>query len=328
MAGPIEWIRTRGSIRDLARWLLLLTLIAAPWLYGATTAWAIELVNGSLGVVLLLWIGSHLVDRSWPAVPRPLLVISAVILLFGWWMTLNAHAIYDTGFRVFVPITSLIPNAPGARDYALSLALMVRVTVLLGTVFLVAELVRRKTWLMRLWYALAFSAGSIALLGLAERGTGARMIFWQPLDPQSDFTTFFASYYYHGNAGAFFNLMLPPAAGLVIWMIARRSYLGRAIWGATLLLIVLAIAANTSRMAQVIAFLLVVAIVATMLRRRTGLVTLPEGKTLAIGLAVVLMTVFAVAQAARLDKPLVRWKNLTSQWRQDARWPASRAALG
>src|SRR2546423_3920128 len=327
MTGPIDWITTRGSLRGLARWMFLVTLVATPWLYGATTAWAIEFINGSLGLVLVLWIASHLVDRSWPAVPRPLVIIAGVILLLGWWMTLNAHAIYDSGLRLFVPIPSFVSSAPGSRDYALSMAMMLRVTALLGTICLGAEMVQRRTWLVRLWYALAFSGGSIALLGLAEKGTGARMIFWGPLNPQSDFSTFFASYYYHGNAGAFLNLMLPPAAGLMIWMIARKSYLGRAIWGATLLIIVLAIVSNTSRMAQVIALALIVALFVTILRRRAGFITLPEGKTLVIGLAVVLVAVFAVAQASRLDKPLGRWQSFCVKWHQDERSPASRTAF-
>lgn len=323
----MSFLTQRGSLRGLARWLFLATLVVAPWLYGATTAWAIELVNGVLGIVLLLWAASHLVDRSWPPVPRNLVVISGVILLLGWWMTLNAHAIYDSGFRSFMPVASLVGAAPGSMDYALSLALMLRITALLGCIFLVAEMAQRPAWLVRLWSAIAFTGGSIALLGLAEKGTRARMIFWQPLSASSDFTTFFASYYYHANAGAFLNLVLPPAAGLVVWMLVRRSYFGRAFWGATLLVIVLAIVSNTSRMAQVIAALLMAVMIGAMLRRRDGFVSRMDKKTIAVGLAVVVITVLAVAQAARLDQPLGRWQSFSTQWHVDARWLANRTAL-
>ena len=327
MPGPIQWITTRGSLRGLARWLFLITLVAAPWLYGGTTAWAIELINGMLGLVLVFWIAAMVVDRRWPIAPRSLAVIAALVLLQGWWMVLNAHAIYDPRFRFFVPLAPLLPAFAGSVDYILSLAMMLRVTALLGTVFLVAEMAQRSVWLMRLWYAIAFAGGSIALLGLAQKATGARMIFWQPHHGPADFSTFFATYYYHANAGAFLNLVLPPAAGLAVWMIMRRSYFGRAIWGALLLVIAVAIASNTSRMAQVIAVLLIVVIVVAVLRRRNALVPRPERKTIGIGLAVILVTMLAIAQAARLDQPLGRWQNFATQLQTDARWLANRAGL-
>jgi hypothetical protein len=320
-------VTARGSLRGLARWLFLAAVVVAPWVYGATTSWAIELVNGWLGVVLVLWIASHLVDRSWPVVPRGLVLIAALILLEGWWMTLNAHAIYDSRYRSFMRISALAAAAPGSADYVFSLATMLRVTALLGSVLLVAEMVQRSIWLARLWYAIAFAGGSIALLGLAQKGTHARMIFWQPLSAVSDFTTFFASYYYHANAGAFLNLVFPPAAGLVVWMMVRRSYLGRAFWGATLLIIVLAIASNTSRMAQIIGGLLMVAMTIAMLRRRDRFLADVDRKTMVIGLAVVAVTVLAVAQSARLDQPFRRWQGFSTHVRVDARWLANRAGL-
>src|SRR2546423_269642 len=217
MPGPIQWITTRGSLRGLARWLFLITLVTAPWVYGGTTAWAIELINGMLGLVLAFWIAAMVVDRRWPIVPRPLAVIAALILLQGWWMVLNARA--------------------------------------------------------------------------------------------------------------FLNLVLPSAAGLAVWMIMRRSYFGRAIWGALLLVIAVAIASNTSRMAQVIAALLILVIVVGVLRRRNGLVRRVERKTIGIGLAVILVTMLAIAQAARLDQPLGRWQNFATQLQTDARWLANRAGL-
>ena len=323
----IHSIRDRGSLRGLARWLFLITLGVAPWLYGGTTALAIALINGMLGVSLAFWISSFVVERRWPSLPRGLLIIAAVILIQGWWMAVNSHAIYDSAFGVFAPVSSIAPSVAGSADRLLSFAWMIRTTALLGVTCLVVDLARRPVWLLRLWYAVAFAGGSIALLGLAEKGTGARMIFWQPRTGPADFGTFFASYYYHANAGAFLNLALPAVAGLVVWMIARKSQVGRAVWGAMLLLLAVAIVSNTSRMSQVIAALLIIAMMIAVLRRRGGLLGRVEKRTIALGLAVVLMTVLAVAQAARLEQPLGRWQSFSTQWRTDSRWLANRVAF-
>jgi hypothetical protein len=317
----------RGSLRDLARWLFLATLVAAPWVYGGTTSWSIEFVTGLLGVALMLWVVSLLLEHRWPIIPRGLVVIGGLILLQGWWMVANAHAIYDSSFRLFVPLHPILPSGAGSADYVLSFAWMLRATALLGVVGLVADLAQRPAWLLRLWYAIAIAGGSIALLGLIQKGTGAHMIFWQPAEP-SDTSTFFAAYYYHANAGAFLNLVWPPAAGLVFWTIARQAQpWARAASTTTLLLITLAILSNTSRMAQLVGGLLVAAMVAAMARSSVRLMARADKRTLLVGLFVLVVTVLAVGQAAHLDRPLSRWQSLGEQLPLDERWLADRVAL-
>jgi O-antigen ligase len=52
-----------------------------------------------------------------------------------------------------------------------------------------------------------------------------------------------------------------------------------------------------------------------------------EMTTIAIGVAVVLITIFAIAQASQLDRPLHRWKLLSETLPADSRWLADRAAF-
>jgi hypothetical protein len=325
----IRIIQTRGSLRGLARWLFLGTLVAAPWLYGGTTAWAIEMVNGLLGLVLTIWIASLLLDRRWPIVPRALVGIAGLILLQGWWMVVNAHAIYDSTFRVFTPVGAFLPGAPGSADYVLSFAWMLRASVLLGAVCLVAEMAQRPVWLLRLWYSLAIVGGSIALLGLVQKGTGAETIFWRGmLEPGREIHPFFASFYYHANAGAFLNLVLPPAAGLAAWIFARNSSPGaRAVWITTVGLIGLAVLSNTSRMAQSVGGLTALAIAVAAVRPAIRFLARIEKRTLLIGSLIVVATLFAVAQAVQLDQPLRRWQELSDHLPANARWTANRVAL-
>lgn len=324
----IGTIKTSGSLRGLARWCFLATLVIAPWIYGGTTAASIEIINGMLGVTLALWVGSLLVDRRWPLIPRGLALIALLILLLGWWMVVNAHAIYDSSFALFVPLAPMLPQGAGSTDQVLSLAWMLRATALLGVVCLTAEITQRPVWLLRLWYAIAIAGGSIAMLGLLQKGLRARMIFWQPPSGPADFHTFFASYYYHANAGAFLNLVLPPAAGLVIWAIARHARpFARAACVTALLLVTLGIVSNTSRMAQTVGALLIIAMSVAVARPALRMIAGGEKRTVLLAAVVVVITVFAVAQAARLDQPLKRWQMFSKEWRVDARWPANRAAL-
>jgi hypothetical protein len=184
--------------------------------------------------------------------------------------------------------------------------------------------------LLRLWYVVGLIGGSIALLGLLQKATGAQMIFWEPPPPpEFGVTTFFATYFYHGNAGAFLNLVWPLTAGLVIREFTRASRPGmRALWVMIFILTIAAVLADTSRMAQFVALLLMLAIGVFFgpgfLRKLSGgRKSMVVAGALAIALALV-----ALAQATHLEQPLNRWKSVGQRIPGDARWQASRVALG
>jgi hypothetical protein len=246
-------------------------------------------------------------------------------------MVLNAKSIYDSDFFVFVPLRNFAPGFPGSVDYAISIALIIRVALLLGTILFVADLSQSNRWLLRLWYVICLVGGSIAFLGLLQKATGARMIFWEPPPAREDLrvTTFFASYYYHGNAGAFLNLVWPLTAGLVIRSLGSRSnpYM-RAVWISVFVVTIAGLLANTSRMSQVIALFLLFGICAqfglALLRKLSGS---KRSVQLAGGLAILLALV-ALAQAVHLEQPLKRWQTETQRISGDARWQAFHVAIG
>ncbi len=313
--------------RDLARWLFLGTLVVAPWLYGGTTAWAIEIINGMLGLALVFWIASLILDRRWPNIPRGLVIIAAVILIQGWWMVWNAHAIQDARFRLFVPLCSILPFMAGSVDYVLSFAMMLRVVVLLGAIALTAEMIQRSQWIVRLWFAIAIAAGSVALLGLIQKATRAPGIFWASLLPWES-GAFFGTFYYHANAGAFLNLVFPLVVGLTCWLLVRKENpIARAVMVGTTLIVLLAIAANTSRMSQTIGGLLLLALLATAGRPLFQRALQAERKLLLVGAVIGLISIFAIAQASNLDQPLMRWQQFSKQLPVDARWVANRVAF-
>jgi O-antigen ligase len=141
-------------------------------------------------------------------------------------------------------------------------------------------------------------------------------------------STFFATYYYHGNAGAFLNLVWPLSAGLVIRAFNKRSHPGsRAMWVSLFILTIAGVLANTSRMAQLLAVVLLLAICLqfgpALVRKLSGT---RNSVALAGALAIVLALV-ALAQATHLEQPLNRWQTEGQRISTDARWHAWNVAL-
>jgi len=312
--------------RSAARWIFLVTLFVAPWMYGGTTATSIATINLLLGAALVLWVLDLLVNRRFPLLPRIFVGVSVALLSLGWWMVLNASSIYDSQFYLFIPLRRFIDHAPGSVDYAISVAWMLRATLLIGATWLAAELSQDSHWLLRLWWTIGVAGASIALLGLVQKATGAEMIFWQHAFPD-DVKTFFATYYYHANAGAFLNLVLPPIAGLAIRAFTKpESSAVRALWLSTLIFIIVAVVANTSRLAQLIALGMMIALTIRFARRVFDRLSKTERGLALVSVVVVLFTLFAVAQASHLDQPLKRWHSFKENFLMDARWIASRSA--
>jgi hypothetical protein len=317
-----------GFFRHPSRWLFFAALVYAPWAYGGTTPASIQTINWLLLAAFILWTIELLISRRWPKSPRLLLCLTCALIGIGGWMALNAKSIYDSDFDVFIPLWNFAPHLAGSVDYAISSAWILRGALLLLVILFVADLSQSNRWLLRLWYTIGLVAGSIAFLGLLQKATGARMIFWQTAPPWGA-KTFFATYYYHGNAGAFLNLVWPLTAGLTIrGFTARRHPATRAMWLSVFILTIAGVLANTSRAAQLIALLLLIAICLrfgpALLRK---LWRMERGIALA-GTIAILLTLIALAQATHLEQPLSRWQLLSEWIPNDARWQASRIAVG
>jgi hypothetical protein len=299
----------------------------APWAYGGTTTQSILAINLIVAAAVGLWLAELALSRRDPALPRALLGTVGALLFLGWWMTWNARAIFDAEFFVFVPLPHFSPALSGSIDYAISAAWMTRATLLLAAACFVADWSRDSIWLMRFWWAIGLAGGSIALLGLLQKATQAEMIFWGPAQAD-DIQTFFATYYYHANAGAFLNLTFPAVIGMAIRAFTTSTGPAvRAVWASAAVLMVIAVFSNTSKVSQFLAVLLLASLVvgfrgaAWHALRRSG------WKLGALTAAAFLLALFGIAQASHLDQPLARWMQLRGQLPDDARWIAARAAL-
>src|ERR1700720_3341968 len=166
-------------LHDSAKWLFFAALSAAPWIYGGTTATSIVVINWLLGAALLLWVLGLMVNRRLPRSPNLLLVLVTTLLVIGAWMTMNARSIYDAEFGTFASISNFAPHLPGSLDYAISAAWMIRAGLLIGIMLFVVDISQDDRDLIQLWAVTAIGGGSISLLGLLQKATGAEAIFWQ-----------------------------------------------------------------------------------------------------------------------------------------------------
>jgi hypothetical protein len=99
-------------------------------------------------------------------------------------------------------------------------------------------------------------------------------------------------------------------------------------WVSVLILTLAAVLANTSRMAQLIALLLLIALCVQLGPALLRKVSHGEKNIALAGAIAILLTLFALGQATHLEQPLNRWQSVSEQISNDARWPASRVAIG
>lgn len=242
---------------EASRWLVLAALVFAPWAFGSTRPWTKDVLAwGMLATIVLFAIGL-VMRRRWPRVPIAVAILSAAIVLQGWGMAWNAWEKFDESTFTFAMVAQLAPGWPGAVDWAWSSSTMLMITGLLGVLWIVCDLANRPEWRKRLALTIALCGAGIVILGLAQHATGANEIFWGNANRKGG--TFFATYRYHGNAGAFINLVLPFVALFAISAF-RNQTRGRAFWGLALLLTATGAFVNVSRAAMSITLLLLIAL--------------------------------------------------------------------
>lgn len=299
---------TQRSLIDAPRWLLLVTLIYAPWAYGCTVRWAIDLLDILMAVIVGTWLLGCAARRQRPPLAPVLLVGVLILFGLGWGMAANAHLRHDVARPAFEPVAPLVAMLPGSVDRSASVVAMWRISGLLGILLFVADFSKRPEWRKRLWWTIAGTGTSIVFLGLLQRASGIPLLF-----PHMDrgHATFFGTYFYHGNAGSFINLILPAVAGLLLLSLRKAvDNLGRLLWvPATLLAVAGALLCN-SRAAAAIAMLLCAALLGWGVWRGRLILARREAWIYAgVVLGVAVAAVAAIGPEATLNK----WRQFGSQ---------------
>ncbi len=317
-----------NALIEISRWLFLGVLFFAPWIYGCTQPWAIRALDLALAIVLLLWLDGCVFRRSRPAAHRVAVWGVALLLCQGWWMACNPHFMHNAADHTFFPVAGLLHWAPGTVDRGVSVALMLRVTAMLGAILFAADLAAASPlWRQRMFQTIGLAGASVTMLGLLQRASGAHMIFW---GERVGTTPFFATFYYAGNAGAFINLaLLPVAAQAVLAIRDPDAHLRRALWIPGWLACLAGVFVNTSRVAQMIACGLTVVFLIAQARSAVRGHWIPRPAVLASYVAVVVVALAGLVVFTGWERSSEKWSLFPSQLSADnPRWLAMRATLG
>ena len=305
--------RLRQTLKESSRYLLLGSLVYAPWAYGCTLPWAAAQLDGLLAVVVLLWLAGCAVGRSRPMLPPVALSCALALICLGLFMAWNAHFRYNPETYCFALVQAPAGRLPGAIDRGCALAATGHAAVLLGFFLCVCDTAGGKLWRRRILAVMGLCGASIMLLGLLQRATGASMIFWQP-GPSDG--VFFGTFYYHGNAGAFINAVLPLCAAFGGRALYRQgSEGGRALWIPAFLLCLGAAAVNVSRAGSLLSALLAGAIAVYELRAARGRLF---SRLSAVAAIVAVCGALAVlALTAGEEQAWAKWGQLKSQLKDE-----------
>jgi hypothetical protein len=158
---------------------------------------------------------------------------------------------------------------------------------------------------------MAVTGISMVLYGLTQRVLVAPSIFWLK---ENTGPSFFGGFRYHGNAGAFLNLIWPLLLLFVIQsFLSPKAYIARAVWCSAFFLALVGCAANISRAAETITvFLVLVGAIwlPLLIRRKAFLLSL---WSVAVTGGIVLIFVGALLFGGIAEQSEGHWSKLPDQ---------------
>ncbi len=308
--------------------LLIVAIFFGPWAFGSRPYWAaLTLASILFSAVVVCWLGWFQAKRL-PVVPPACWGAVIFLAAFAVLSILNPQSTFDVALGSFLPNPSFVPCLPATVDTATGWSFTVEILAYLFVIPVVADLSRLAHWRQRLLSAIALAG---LLVGIA--GLSLKFGLWPQVHNALQRRVWsqgetFGPFDYHGNAGAFLNLVLPAAA----WKAATSCRpTTRVFWRGTVGVLYAALFANSSRAALVIAVFLsplcfwivlgggVVHPIASPTRRRWQL---------GIGLLTAALVTVSILIVNRDSKPVLRLRHLPMELRQPEypRYLQSRAA--
>ena len=298
--------------------MLLITLVAASWLWGGTRPWTQDLIAQMLLIDTGIFLTGLFILGRFPRIPRIAVISILILLALGWLASFNAYQ-GPGGMRILL---SIIPGHlvgwPAFLDRNQSLHAMPFITGILGAFCIACDLSANRDWRMFFWKSIALNGFGIVILGLVQRFTHAPAIYWDIYENTGP--TFFAVFRYHANAGAFINLITPILVGMaVLSVVLKWSQIERVLWITGALFSGASAFINASRAANFIALLLILMGVVWILlcllaTRKSGV----SGRQLVILLLSTGLVLGLLILSFGTEMSFLRWKAFQGiSWEQD-----------
>jgi hypothetical protein len=238
-------------------WLAGAAIVVPPWLAGAWEEWAQWVTLALAGLAVMALFGPVFDYRVWPPSPPPVVVwrrlrvfpvfwLGLAILIYGAVAANNRWlALTSNGREVWLEVLPHVPWLPRSIESPFWDMNAWRALLVITPAWLVACAVwagiETEGSLYRLMRAVAANGALLAGLGLAERASGTRLMFWF-FDPRPDNAepVFFGSFIYAWHAAAWLLVACGAAFGCMLHSTADKSR-GVFFWVAALGLMIAAL---------------------------------------------------------------------------------------
>lgn len=232
----LETIRQR--LLNVARVVVLLVVVAAPWAFGGVEFQAQSILYLGLLVALVCWaIGVLLGMRrpSWRGLSFPTLVVPLCLgLLLGAAQLAplgNAPVELVAPLRLAAPESSTAAVSDALRESFARSAISIcptetrlrlaQLSMATLAVSLGAFLFRERRHQLWLWMTLLANGVALSVFGIVQRLTWNERLFWTV--PLTQGGQPFASFVNRNNAAGFLNLCLAGGLGALVWIMAGRQ---------------------------------------------------------------------------------------------------------
>ena len=252
---PFPWLNR------LVLGLFAVCMVYAPFAFGCTTAATRQWLDYGLFTAAGLYLVALVIQRRWPVIPLPLVVLIAVPAVIGCVHALNPKFTHDYVTWQFAPVQDTISFLPGTLDRRATLKILFHLSAIAVGFVALVDLARNRTYRWFLLGSVALAGMAIALVGIYQKATLADSMLWTD-QVYPNRRVFFAAFRYHGHAAAFLNFCWPAALALLLRSMQRPGpMLAKIVWSNVTLITLLAVFANTSKAGQGLALAGIVAAV-------------------------------------------------------------------
>ncbi|QYM80352.1 O-antigen ligase family protein [Horticoccus luteus] len=252
---------TVGVLRTATGVVLLVALIVGPLNFASTRPEGFHLLIGLCALAGALWIAARVASQS--IFPPSKWVWAAVCTCVGvacFWSLQPPAPLPEFTTHHLARVFARWPRSMVPRDPA---SLILWAISALGALLATWDLARAPKWRLAFVVAMVGTGVVAATVGLLQNATHAHGIYWEqgPRFPGM----FFGPFYHHTSAGAYLNSVWPLAAVLALSGFrdgtSKTRWIG-ALGGIATVLLLVAHAGHISRFPQVIAVLVLIALIA------------------------------------------------------------------